>query len=130
MRLPWLPHCLANTACGWQKWPGPLISSALIWTPLIYHKPFRKENFRGKHRVQHTYSYLSAITDQSIPVPPVLIFLTPEEQQAEQRLQKLLPPVGQVCAIHISSRSSKRHWSVERYAELSIVWVPLLIPAC
>jgi len=71
------------------------------------------------HQVQHTYSYLSAITDQSIQVSPVLIFLTPEEQQqAEQRLQKFMPPVDRVCAVHIISRSAKRRWPVESYAEI------------
>ncbi|MEE4410867.1 MULTISPECIES: glycosyltransferase family 9 protein [unclassified Serratia (in: enterobacteria)] len=83
------------------------------------HHPFRKQDFSGKHQVEHTYSYLSAITDQRIPIPPVRVFLTPEErQQAAQRLQKLLPPVGRVCAVHISSRSPKRRWPIERYAEI------------
>ncbi|CAI2468905.1 Lipopolysaccharide core heptosyltransferase rfaQ [Serratia ficaria] len=83
------------------------------------HQPFRREDFSGKHQVERTYSYLSAITDRPIPIPPVRVFLTPEErQQAEQRLQKLLPPVSRVCAVHISSRSPKRRWPIERYAEI------------
>lgn len=83
------------------------------------HRPFRKDDFRGLHQVEHTYSYLSAITDQSIPIPPVRVFLTPEERQlAAQRLQERLPPVERVCAVHISSRSPKRRWPVERYAEI------------
>ncbi|ANS45416.1 glycosyltransferase family 9 protein [Serratia inhibens] len=83
------------------------------------HHPFRKQDFSGKHQVEHTYSYLSAITEQRIPIPPVRVFLTPEErQQAAQRMQKLLPPVGRVCAVHISSRSPKRRWPIERYAEI------------
>lgn len=94
------------------------IIGADLGTPDIHH-PFRKENFSGKHQVEHTYSYLSAITEQRIPIPPVRVFLTPEErQQAAQRLQKLLPPVGRVCAVHISSRSPKRRWPIERYAEI------------
>ncbi|TFZ48235.1 lipopolysaccharide heptosyltransferase family protein [Serratia proteamaculans] len=83
------------------------------------HHPFRKENFSGKHQVEHTYSYLSAITEQHIPIPPVRVYLTAEErQQAAQRLQKCLPPVEQVFAVHISSRSPKRRWPIERYAEI------------
>jgi heptosyltransferase-3 len=94
------------------------IIGADLGTPDIHH-PFRKENFSGKHQVEHTYSYLSAITEQRIPIPPVRVFLAPEErQQAAQRLQKLLPPVGRVCAVHISSRSPKRRWPIERYAEI------------
>lgn len=94
------------------------IIGADLGTPDIHH-PFRKENFSGKHQVEHTYSYLSAITEQHIPIPPVRVFLAPEErQQAAQRLQKLLPPVGRVCAVHISSRSPKRRWPIERYAEI------------
>ncbi len=69
------------------------------------HRPFRKDDFHGQHQVEHTYSYLSAITDQSIPIPPVRVFLTPEERQlAAQRLQERLPPVERVCAVHISSK--------------------------
>lgn len=94
------------------------IIGADLGTPDIHH-PFRKQDFSGKHQVEHTYSYLSAITEQSIPIPPVRVFLTPEErQQAAQRMQKLLPPVGRVCAVHISSRSPKRRWPIERYAEI------------
>ncbi|WP_346828502.1 glycosyltransferase family 9 protein [Serratia inhibens] len=94
------------------------IIGADLGTPDIHH-PFRKQDFSGKHQVEHTYSYLSAITEQRIPIPPVRVFLTPEErQQAAQRMQKLLPPVGRVCAVHISSRSPKRRWPIERYAEI------------
>jgi ADP-heptose:LPS heptosyltransferase len=82
-------------------------------------RPFRAADFRGKHQVEQTYSYLSAITEQSIPIPPVRVFLTPEEQQqAAQRLHHLLPPVAQVFAVHISSRSPKRRWPIERYAQI------------
>lgn len=83
------------------------------------HRPFKKADFHGKHQVEHTYSYLSAITDKTIPVPPVRVFLTPQEQQAAvQRLHNLLPPVTRVFAVHISSRSPKRRWPIERYAEI------------
>ncbi|CAI1839108.1 Lipopolysaccharide core heptosyltransferase rfaQ [Serratia quinivorans] len=94
------------------------IIGADLGTPDIHH-PFRKENFSGKHQVEHTYSYLSAITDQRIPIPPVQVYLTAEErQQAAQRLQQCLPPVERVFAVHISSRSPKRRWPIERYAEI------------
>lgn len=83
------------------------------------HHPFRAADFYGKHQVEHTYSYLSAITEQAIPIPPVRVFLTPQEQQqAAQRLHSLLPPVSHVFAVHISSRSPKRRWPIERYAEI------------
>ncbi|WP_431224479.1 glycosyltransferase family 9 protein [Serratia sp. L9] len=82
-------------------------------------RPFTRADFRGKHQVERTYSYLSAITDKTIPTPPVRVFLTPQEQQAAaQRLHKLLPPVSRVFAVHISSRSPKRRWPIERYAEI------------
>jgi heptosyltransferase-3 len=83
------------------------------------HHPFNAGDFHGKHQVEQTYSYLSAITDQSIPIPPVRVFLTAQEQQqAAQRLHGLLPPVSRVFAVHISSRSPKRRWPIERYAEI------------
>ncbi|HED2337771.1 TPA: glycosyltransferase family 9 protein [Serratia liquefaciens] len=94
------------------------IIGADLGTPGIHH-PFRKANFSGKHQVEHTFSYLSAITEQSIPIPPVRVFLTAEErQQAAQRLQASLPSVERICAVHISSRSPKRRWPIERYAEI------------
>ncbi|MGA9618699.1 MAG: glycosyltransferase family 9 protein, partial [Serratia proteamaculans] len=94
------------------------IIGADLGTPDIHH-PFRKENFSGKHQVEHTYSYLSAITEQRIPIPPVRVYLTAEErQQAAHRLQNCLPPVERVFAVHISSRSPKRRWPIERYAEI------------
>lgn len=86
--------------------------------PGISH-PFGKEDFNGKHQVEQTYSYLSAITAKNIPIPPVRVFLTSEErQQAIKRLQKCLPPAKRVFAIHISSRSPKRRWPIDRYAEI------------
>ncbi|MDU3889243.1 MAG: glycosyltransferase family 9 protein, partial [Serratia liquefaciens] len=94
------------------------IIGADLGTPDIHH-PFRKANFSGKHQVEHTFSYLSAITEQPIPIPPVRVFLTAEErQQAAQRLQASLPSVERICAVHISSRSPKRRWPIERYAEI------------
>lgn len=94
------------------------IIGADLGTSEIHH-PFKAADFHGKHQVEHTYSYLSAITDLSIPVPPVRVFLTPEEQQqAVQCLHSLLPSARRVFAVHISSRSPKRRWPIERYAEI------------
>lgn len=94
------------------------IIGADLGTSEIHH-PFRAADFHGKHQVEHTFSYLSAITERSIAIPPVKVFLTPEEQQqAQQRLHSLLPPVERVFAVHISSRSPKRRWPIERYAEI------------
>lgn len=94
------------------------IIGADLGTSEIHH-PFRAADFNGKHQVEHTFSYLSAITERAIPIPPVKVFLTQEEkQQAQQRLHSLLPPVERVFAVHISSRSPKRRWPIERYAEI------------
>lgn len=87
------------------------------------HRPFKAADFHGKHQVELTFSYLSAITHQSIPIPPVRVFLALEEQQqAAQRLHNLLSPVARVFAVHISSRSFKRRWPIERYAKI-INWL-------
>lgn len=83
------------------------------------HHPFKVADFRGKHQVEQTFSYLSAISEKPIPIPPVRVFLSPQEQQqAAQRLHRLLPAVGRIFAIHISTRCPKRRWPVERYAEI------------
>lgn len=82
-------------------------------------KPFRRSDFKGKHQVEHAFSYLSAISDKPQDIPPVHVYLTEEERHdARTRLQALLPDVRPLVAIHISSRSAKRRWPVERYAEI------------
>ncbi|MCU5773532.1 glycosyltransferase family 9 protein [Erwiniaceae bacterium BAC15a-03b] len=81
--------------------------------------PFSKDNFQGKHQVEHTFSYLSAISDRKMQIPPVRVWLTDEErQQAMLRVTALLPADKPVIAVHISSRSARRRWPLERYAEV------------
>lgn len=85
----------------------------------IIEKPFSKADFHGKHQVEHAFSYLSAITDKHIPVPDVHVYLSDEEKrQAQNRVQALLPTGGKVVGVHISSRSPKRRWPIERYAAI------------
>lgn len=81
--------------------------------------PYRRADFRGEHQVEQTFSYLSAITDQQIAIPPVRIWLTEQEREhARQRIEQLQPgqPIG--LAVHISSRSPKRRWPLERYVAI------------
>lgn len=81
--------------------------------------PFKQEDFRGKHQVEHTFSYLSAITDKQITPPPVCIWLTDQERKrAAERLKSLQQFNTIGLAVHISSRSEKRRWPLERYAEI------------
>lgn len=83
------------------------------------HHPFRAADFRGKHQVELTFSYLSAITEKTIPIPPVRVYLSEEERQiAVQRLKTLLPGSQRICAVHFSNRREKSSWPLERYAEI------------
>jgi len=80
--------------------------------------PFRGADFFGDHQVEHAFSYLSAITDRQIKIPSVRIWLTDQErQQATQRMNELQPDKKVGLAVHISSRSAKRRWPLERYVE-------------
>ncbi|ATA19990.1 ADP-heptose:LPS heptosyltransferase [Gibbsiella quercinecans] len=82
-------------------------------------RPFTSADFHGQHQVERTFSYLSALTDNPPPIPDVRVYLTDEERrQAAQRVQALLPGAQRIFAVHISSRSPKRRWPVERYAEI------------
>lgn len=86
--------------------------------PGISH-PFGKEDFNGKHQVEKTFSYLSAITSENISIPQVNVF--PEEHEltdAKEKYAALLPHAKTVYGVHISSRSPKRRWSPENYAEI------------
>ncbi|NIF24109.1 glycosyltransferase family 9 protein [Candidatus Pantoea multigeneris] len=84
--------------------------------PELAHS-FARSDFRGQHQVEHTYSYLSALTTTPPPVPEVSLFLSPEERAtAGARVQQLLPGAGRIYGVHISSRSAKRRWPLERYA--------------
>lgn len=81
--------------------------------------PFSPADFKGEHQVERTFSYLSAITDKSIAIPPVRIWLTERErQQAAERFASRGYNEGAVLAVHISSRSIKRRWPLERYMEI------------
>lgn len=78
---------------------------------------FSPQDFRGEHQVERTFSYLSAITDKIIAIPPVRIWLSDEErQQAAARIK----PVGEgsLLGVHISSRCALRRWPLERYREI------------
>lgn len=81
--------------------------------------PFHNADFSGDHQVEKTFSYLSAITDRKIKIPAVRIWLTDQErQQAAQRISELQPGQKIGLAVHISSRSVKRRWPLERYVEI------------
>lgn len=82
-------------------------------------KRYTKADFRGNHQVEHAFSYLSAITDKQIPIPDVRVYLSDEEMRmAQDRVRALLPPGGNIVGVHISSRSPKRRWPIERYASV------------
>lgn len=81
--------------------------------------PFSREDFRGKHQVERTFSYLSAITDKPITLPPVRIWVTEQERKhAAERLYNLQADNAIGLAVHISSRSEKRRWPLERYVAI------------
>lgn len=81
--------------------------------------PFKRTDFKGHHQVEQTFSYLSAITDKVIDIPPVRIWLSERERrQARQSFAERGFNKGPVLAVHISSRSEKRRWPLERYAEI------------
>lgn len=82
-------------------------------------RPFGKSDFSGHHQVERTFSYLKAIADTPRPIPAVRVYPTAEElAEAACRQAALLPPVKKLYGVHISSRSPKRRWPVERYAEV------------
>lgn len=81
--------------------------------------PFSRADFRGEHQVELTFSYLSAISDRQPPIPEVRIWLSDgERQQALSRIESLHPGERPGLAVHISSRSAKRRWPLERYVEI------------
>jgi len=92
-----------------------IIGSALPDAQL--ERPFRKSDFRGNHQVEHTYSYLSALTDDVPDVPPLRLYLSDAEcAAANQRVASAFPTPGCVYGVHISSRSPKRRWPLAYYA--------------
>lgn len=80
-------------------------------------RPFSKSDFHGEHQVEHTYSYLSALTESAPSIPPVQLFLSSAERDAANaRIAASFPAPGKIYGVHISSRSPKRRWAVESYA--------------
>lgn len=81
--------------------------------------PFTRENFRGTHQVEMTYSYLSALSDKQIPIPEVSMWLTEQErQQALSRIEDSHPGELPGLAVHISNRRDKGNWPLESYIEI------------
>ncbi|WP_456310762.1 glycosyltransferase family 9 protein [Serratia proteamaculans] len=81
--------------------------------------PFKRADFRGQHQVELTFSYLSAISDQPMPIPDVRIWLTEQErQQALSRIESMHPGEKPGLAVHISNRRSKGQWPLENYVEI------------
>ncbi|MGK3126752.1 glycosyltransferase family 9 protein [Candidatus Pantoea formicae] len=79
--------------------------------------PFRKSDFQGSHQVEHTFSYLSALTDNLPDVPAVNLYLTDSEREvAKTRVAQSFSSPGRIYGVHISSRSSKRRWQIASYA--------------
>lgn len=81
--------------------------------------PYFAESFSGKHQVEKTFSYLKSITQDNISIPEVKVFPgTDEIAFAQQKCASLLPECDPIYGVHISSRSPKRRWSLENYAEI------------
>jgi len=80
---------------------------------------YSEADFSGKHQVEKTFSFLSAITKENIAIPEVKVFPdTKETVAAALKCERLLPDCTSIYGIHISSRSLKRRWSPENYAEI------------
>lgn len=81
--------------------------------------PFKRADFRGTHQVEMTYSYLSALSDTSVPIPQVSMWLTEQErQQARNRIEGMHPGERPVLAVHISNRRDKGNWPLENYIDI------------
>jgi heptosyltransferase III len=86
-------------------------------TDAVLDHPFQKQDFHGTHQVEHTYSYLSALTQNAPEVPQVNLYLSAAERaQASARVAQLFSGAGVTYGVHISSRSPKRRWPVAAYA--------------
>src|SRR5471032_2198246 len=76
-------------------------------------------DFSGNHQVEKTFSYLKSITQENIPIPEVKVFPDSGELLlAKQKREELLPDCNYIYGVHVSSRSPKRRWSLEHYAEI------------
>lgn len=81
--------------------------------------PYTEADYSGKHQVEKTFSFLKAITKEQIAIPDVNVFLdTNEIAAATLKREHLLPDCTAIYGVHISSRSPKRRWSAENYAEI------------
>jgi len=81
--------------------------------------PYSEADFSGKHQVEKTFSYLKSITQENIPIPEVKVFPDSGELLlAKQKREELLPDCNYIYGVHVSSRSPKRRWSLEHYAEI------------
>jgi len=81
--------------------------------------PLAKEDFNGAHQVEHTFTYLTKLAPSAVAIPEVNVYLSPQEKgEAEKRLADKIPQDARVYGIHISSRSVKRRWPVESYAQI------------
>lgn len=81
--------------------------------------PYSETDFSGKHQVEKAFSYLKSISQDNIPIPEVKVFPDSDELLfAKQKRETLLPESDDIYGVHISSRSPKRRWSLENYAEI------------
>lgn len=81
--------------------------------------PYSEKDFSGKHQVEKTFSYIKSITQDNITIPDVNVFPDSDELLlAKQKRERLLPSCDDIYGVHISSRSPKRRWSLEYYAEI------------
>jgi ADP-heptose:LPS heptosyltransferase len=81
--------------------------------------PYTEADFTGKHQVEKTFSYLKSISNDNITIPEVRVYLSADEiSTAAAKRHALLSGCDYIFGVHISSRSPKRRWSVENYAEI------------
>jgi len=82
-------------------------------------RPLARGDFVGHHQVEKTFSYLRAISNDVVAIPPLNVYLSDDErQQAALWREARLPDAKRIYAVHISSRIENRRWPVERYAEI------------
>jgi len=80
---------------------------------------FKESDFSGEHQVERTFSYLKALSATPVSIPKVRVYPDAEELLlATQKQARLLPNCREIYGVHISSRSPKRRWAIEHYAEV------------